>query len=523
MPGSTMCSTSETMARPGWPRDHAPAARPVGPLPPPPSPTVRLPGRAPGIGPALRWGRLGCLFLAAAWLGAVAAPAAPPGQRYRRAMEALQKEDFRRGVNEYYKFLLLEEPVLGEEARTRDLEPARRHFQAAVDGGTQDPKAPFFLSLIRRSVGRVDEGHRLLDPIRERHPRSFVLTFVKGEFALAGGDAAAAAREFERLRQVPRAAPLLALGLHLLKRSPPGDERGSRLRQAFRHFDLGEYAKARQAFEALTRDFPDDPEPFGGLAEVLMATEDWPAAERVVDTFQERCGRSPLPRLREAHLRFRRGHHLQVIRLLGPVTDQDPDNDAARTLLAESLFAAEKLEAAADQFLVLYQRDPLNTGVLDRLVTCLCLIGREETAIPLVRLALDRRPKDEYLTFQLAQLYERRDYLEEAQGLYLQVFFRKGPLAEDARARADVVLERIIEQKALGAELAHPASAAAVLATGSLPASSSWVNQPRSGEAGSPPGGSGPSAFSETTPQTVRFSKKRQESDLRKRLSNMYR
>ncbi|WP_026404920.1 serine/threonine-protein kinase [Actinomadura rifamycini] len=189
------------------------------------------------------------------------------------------------------------------------------------------PEVRLALARARIGLGDPDGAAALLDEIEAERPGDWRVDWYRGVRALAGGDAAAAARAFN--------------GLYDLM---PG-EQAPKLALAFCHECRGDAASAGPYYETVWRTDPTHVSAAFGLARVRLAAADRAGAERVLDA---------VPRISSDYLAA------QLAAVAATVRGREPGALSAAALLAagrrlESLrldterraaFTAEVLEAA---------------------------------------------------------------------------------------------------------------------------------------------------------------------------------
>ncbi|HNV71708.1 MAG TPA: tetratricopeptide repeat protein, partial [Candidatus Ozemobacteraceae bacterium] len=294
------------------------------------------------------------LLLSACCLLLLYAPVASAQTRYQKAMAAFASGKLEVGVKEYYASILLEDPYLSPSCKQRDLEGAEKHFQLKLDQASSRDWPAFYLALVKRLKGDLQTGHGLVDEVRGRHPKSRILTFVKGEFLLAAEQYEEANRAFAHLATDRKSVSLVKLARHLQNRygqaTASSESRRRLLEQSYRFFDLGDYERAEKAMREFQTRFPDDMEGTGFLLEILLAQDRATEAGTLHDLWKKQYGRSPLPPMREANLAYLLARFDRANELLIPMLAAQPDNDHARSLLAESLFQQGGYASASVHF-----------------------------------------------------------------------------------------------------------------------------------------------------------------------------
>ncbi|GGU93892.1 serine/threonine-protein kinase PknG [Actinomadura cremea] len=244
------------------------------------------------------------------------------------------------------------------------------------------PEVKLALARARIGLGDPDGADRLLDEIAGERPGDWRVDWYRGVRALAGGDAAAAARTFN--------------GLYDLF---PG-EQAPKLALAFCHECRGDAAAAGPYYETVWRTDPTYVSAAFGLARVRLAAADRAGAERVLDA---------VPRISSDYLAA------QLAAVATAVRGRDPGALSATALLAagrrlESLrldterraaFTAEVLEAA-----LAWARAGTGAGAAGT-VASRFRSGRRLLGTPLREAALRTRLEETYRL--LAKLADGRD------------------------------------------------------------------------------------------------------------------
>ncbi|NLI78717.1 MAG: tetratricopeptide repeat protein [Candidatus Riflebacteria bacterium] len=417
----------------------------------------------------------------------LAAPAVhgeSPEGPYLQALRLLAKGDFVAGVKLYYKVMILTEPLLSVAVRKHDLAAARASFAAQVKAQPADRQTALLLALTDRLTEDWPAADAQLGALRKTFPGSFLLAFMHGELALNLPDEKRATDLFGLLAANPKARKLLALAEKVLARhrltrkdkiqaEDPAARRKVLLEKAFRHLDLLERDQARAAFEKIYAGFPDDPVAPTALIDLFLETSQPAKAEKVLATWLA-AGHPPLliP-LKEGRLRYLQGRYAEAIAPLEKVLREDPANEYARFLLAESCFLAGRFDAAAPHFQQIWNADPSNPGMLQRYAACLEQGGKPAEAAGLYESALSRTPGDPFLLNELAALCMRNRWYSRAEIHYATL----ADASPDNRLAAEEALAAIREAKNVAAlagsieAITASATAAAIAAAAGNPGS----------------------------------------------------
>lgn len=373
---------------------------------------------------------------------------------YLQALRLLAKGEFVAGVKLYYKVMILTEPLLSVAVRKHDLAAARASFAARIKAQPADRQTALLLALIDRLTEDWPAADTRLGTLRKLVPGSFLLAFMHGELVLNLDDEKRATDLFGLLAANPKAKKLLALAEKVLARhrlarkgkepaADPAARRKVLLEKAFRHLDLLERDQARAAFEKIYARFPDDPVAPTALIDLFLETNQPAEAEKVLASWQA-AGHPPLliP-LKEGRLRYLQGRYAEAMVPLEKVLREDPANEYARFLLAESCFLAGRFDAAAPHFKEIWSADPTNPGMLQRYAACLEQGGKPAEAAGLYESALSRTPGDPFLLNELAALCMRNRWYSRAEIQYATL----ADTSPDNRRAAEEALAAIREAK----------------------------------------------------------------------------
>ncbi|RCK78772.1 MAG: hypothetical protein OZSIB_1125 [Candidatus Ozemobacter sibiricus] len=402
------------------------------------------------------------VMMGLAGLGGPRLAGAAPDPRYAKALELLKKKNYPEGVKEYYKFIILGDPSLSAEVRKADLAPAYAHFSERLAKEPNDSRARFFLALIDRCVHRLQQAGTNVDQVRNRHPKSNLLTFVKGEICLVQEMMAEASQLFLRLKEHSQGQKLWKVAAFLMKRNGVEasalERKAALLKKAYRHIDLMERESAESLLATIIKEFPEDPEPVRALVDLYLEWKRFDQAQRVVDAWRAAQGRSPLLPIQEGRLAYQLGRYADAIKALEPLLKREPGNEYAAMFLAESYFQMGNYVAATNLYRTLADQDPGNVALTIRLAACLECSGKAGEAAAVLEAAVGRQPKDLLLQLELGGMLERSGKLVDAAGWYRRVAFEPGPLQAMANERLNAIYRRTVEENGVAAPASLTAS-----------------------------------------------------------------
>jgi len=295
----------------------------------------------------------------------------------------------------------------------------------------------------------MDRAGKQLDEVRNRHPKSNLLTFVKGEYCFVVENIVEGTQFFMHLKETPAGKKLWDVASFLIKRNgldPKSVERkAAMLKRAYRHIDLLERDQAEQVLKTIMKDFPDDQDSVRALADLYMEMKKFDQAQAIVSEWRGRQGRSPLTPLQEGRLLYSQGRYSDVIKCLEPLFKREPANEYAGMFLAESYFQTGNYQKAVGMYKCFFDADQANISIALRYVTSLECTGKATEAIQILDKASMKSPRDLLLQLELGGLLERQGKLVDASGYYRKVAFEAGPLQGVASQKLAAIYRKTLE------------------------------------------------------------------------------
>jgi len=357
---------------------------------------------------------------------------------YFQALQALEEENHLKGVQLYYRFVILGGIPVSKAVRARDLARAMSSFKKEIAEGRNSNRTELGILLIDRIIERFDRAEQRLDLLREKHPSSVLLAFLRGEVALARGDETLAMRIFGTMNRLPNPRGFPALADYLLdqrgrgKSADPAARRKFFMKLAYRRWDESDFEGAGAMFRALMKEYPLDPEAPRALIDLLLQQDKTDEAVKILDGWKGQADEPLIPPLPLARIRYSQGQYEEALALLVPLQEADPQDAYLRLLVAESLYQLNRHAEAAPHFMELARSDPKNQGFLQRLVICSEAAGRRADPLPLLEAYVQENERDSAMRFELASLLIRLDRLDEAR-LHFNVLREFGnPLQKEA-------------------------------------------------------------------------------------------
>ncbi len=390
----------------------------------------------------------------------------PP--RYLAALEALARGDHAAGIKAYYKYLLIDDPLLSLACRQADLAKAAAWVRGAGADKPNRALAALNRSLLARILLAWSEADQRLGALRQEHPKSVLLQFLQGEFWIQqdrGRDASPLLLELKNNPRGQRFAKLvdLLIARHGVNLEAEAD-RQTLMRTAMRHLDLLEYAAAEKCLRELIRRFPDDTEAPRALIDMLLEAGRNDAADETLTELRQRHGVSPLLPVQEARLHYTQRRFADAIPLLDAVMRDEPDNHYALSMLAESHFQAQNYASATACFAQLRAADPDNFGTLLRHLSCLEMQGLGVEAMRQLDTVLGKTPDNALLRFERARLADRLDFFADAIRMYHDIIDGGGPYRNVAESHLSALQTRL--QLPTGATGATPPTGDTTATTG---------------------------------------------------------
>ncbi|MBP7634107.1 tetratricopeptide repeat protein, partial [Candidatus Ozemobacteraceae bacterium] len=263
---------------------------------------------------------------------------------YFQALQTLEAENHLKGVQLYYRFVILGGIPVSKAVRARDLARAMGYFKKEIAEGRNSNRNALGILLIDRIIERYDRAERRLDLLREKHSSSVLLAFLRGELALSRGDETLAMRIFGTMRHLPNPRGFPALADYLLeqrgrgKTIDPAARRKFFMKLAYRRWDESDFDGAASVFRALMKEYPQDPEAPRALIDLLLQQDKTDEAVKILDGWKGVADEPLIPPLPLARIRYSQGQYEDALTLLGPLQEADPQDPYLRLLLAESLY-----------------------------------------------------------------------------------------------------------------------------------------------------------------------------------------
>ncbi len=357
---------------------------------------------------------------------------------YFQALQTLDEENYLKGVQLYYRFVILGDIPVSKAVRAHDLAGAMGSFKKEVTEGRYSNRIELGILLVERIIERFDKAEQRLDLLREKHPSSVLLAFLRGELALARGDETLAMRIFGTMGRLPNPRGFPALADYLLeqrgrgKNMDPAARRKFFMKLAYRRWDESDFDGAGNLFRAVTKEYPQDPEAPRALIDLLLQQDKTDEAVKILDAWKGPGDEPLIPPLPLARIRYSQGQYEEALALLVPLQEADPQDAYLRLLVAESLYQLNRQAEAASHFMELARSDPKNQGFLQRLVICSEAAGRRADPLPLLEAYVRENERDSAMRFELASLLIRLDRLNEAR-LHFNVLREFGnPMQKEA-------------------------------------------------------------------------------------------
>ncbi len=343
---------------------------------------------------------------------------------YLSAIEAFSRKDFAAGIKKYYRFVSFSEIILSKQIRENDLDEAQVFFEDAARQTKDSEKALLFLVMIDRITENWDRAHARIDTIRQKHPRSLLLAYIKGEIYLAQNQVKEAKPFLDWVLQAAADSPIAKvtralLGFYLKSESVDAEKRKSfLLAAAFRNWDLLEIDQAIRLFQLVADDFPSEKEAFRSLVCIYLDRNDTTMARAINDRWKSNNKEPLLDPMTLVKLHLAADEYSEAASLLEAMLRADPGNEPARLLLADCLYNLNKFEEALKIYSEILPRLPGNMGVISRLIHCLESFRRYEEAIALLEAQLNQETGNPWIQLELAELYLQTGNHDQAEVYY---------------------------------------------------------------------------------------------------------
>ncbi|MFZ2961013.1 MAG: tetratricopeptide repeat protein [Candidatus Ozemobacteraceae bacterium] len=355
---------------------------------------------------------------------------------YFQALQDIENGNFLKGVQLYYRFLLVGDLALSKAVRAHDLDKAISHFEAELAGKKQVDKASLAIVLIDRILERLDIADKRLNALREKFPSSALLVFIKGELLLTMGQQNQAMQIFETMNRLPNPRGFPALVDDLLlhrgvgKTPDPVVRREFLLRIAYRRWDEMDFDGAIKMFRNVMNEFPEEPEAPRALVDLLIQIEKPDEAVQIVDAWPGSSTEPLIAPLPLARIRYSQERFEEVVGLIRPLLQTDPQDMYLRLMMAESLFQIGQYTAAASLYEELSRADRKNLGFLQRSIVCLDAADRVADVLPRLEAYVKENPKDLTMRVELASILLRLKKFDDACVQYYSLCEVENPYRE---------------------------------------------------------------------------------------------
>ena len=365
-----------------------------------------------------------CLMLVLSVVLSPKACLADSTEVYLKAREALARKDFAVGVKNYYRLVSFSEIVLSNSIKASDLSTAREFFENAAGNGEKADKARLFLALIDRITGEIGRAHESIDSLRQRHPSSLLLAYVKGELHLSQNEVVEADSYFNWILSVGAQSSFAVLTRSLLKFyvSAVGIDQEERRRfllaAAYRNWDLLEIEQAIRFFEIVARDFPHEQEAFRSLVQIYIDLENMARALEIHKRWKSNNTARLLAPMAQAQFQLALDEYSEAAVILQELLTSDSENVALKLALADCLFNLADYEKALpiyQELLVLNQED---VGIVSRLKSCFEALGRTEETIALFESLAADESTNPWFQLELAELYLKAGDYDQSEIFY---------------------------------------------------------------------------------------------------------
>ncbi len=397
---------------------------------------------------------------------------------YLNAREALARKDFAVGVKNYYRLVSFSEIVLSNSIKAADLSAAREFFENAAGNGEKADKARLFLALIDRITGEIGRAHESIDSLRQRHPSSLLLAYVKGELHLSQNEVAEADSYFNWIFSAGGQSSFAVLTRSLLKFyvSAVGIDQEERRRfllaAANRNWDLLEIDQAIRFFEIVARDFPNEKEAFRSLLQIYLDMENMVKAVEVYQRWKATNTAMLLAPLAQAHFHLAIEEYSEAAAILKELLTSDSENVALKLALADCLFNLADYEKALPLYQKLLAIDQENVGVVSRLKSCFEALGRTEETIALFESLAADGSTNPWFQLELAELYLKAGDYDQSEIYYDLLSSSENPYSDYAAEMSAQIAqyrqERALEEYEAAERLAAAQREEAVSQTASV-------------------------------------------------------
>ena len=349
------------------------------------------------------------------------AEAADRANAYLQAKEAFYQKDFAAGVKRYYRFITFSEIVLSQQIRATDLEQARDFFEHEAQNPANAEKALLFLALIDRITDNWEKAHERADFLRQKHPRSLLLNYIKGEMHLAQNQIKEAKQHLDWILSAADGSPFAEITRKLLEfylnsgAANPEKRKKFLLAAGYRNWDILETDQAVRFFEMVIEGYPDDPEAWRSLISIYLDRDDLDNVLELDGRWLQNNKTSLLDPMTRVRLHLKNDEFNEAAEIIEKLLEADSGNQAAKMLLADCLFNLNKLEPCLSLYQELLPDNHGNMGIISRLKHCFESLGRLDEAINLFEQLAQEDAENSWIQLELAELYLKVENYDQAE------------------------------------------------------------------------------------------------------------
>jgi len=228
--------------------------------------------------------------------------------------------------------------------------------------------------------------------------------------------------EIRRQSEQRVAAPSQAVRTQPSSRPDPLRQRTT---AAMKSIEAGDTARARNEFQSVLAQRPNDSEALGGMGVLAMREGNWQQAFDYL-TRARRGNAAWQPSLstaqywvevEKAQALHQAGKTTEAVRLLNQAVKRAPKEVAANVLLADIMLDQGKAAEAVQAYRTVLKRRPGDSQALLGLSRAAKLSGDDAAARRTLEDALAKDPDNPWLRYELAQLYQEAGQTREARGL----------------------------------------------------------------------------------------------------------
>lgn len=378
---------------------------------------------------------------------------------YLKAVEAIAHNDFAVGVKKYYQFVSFSEIIISKQIRVNDLENARQFFSNITTSSEMREKAELFLALIDRITENWDKAHERLDLLRQNHPQSLLLFYVKGELYFAQNQVENARQYLVWIMESSPESPFAKIARALLNLYEGAQEVDAEKRKAFlmaagyRNWDLLEIDQAIRFFEIVTRDYPSEREAFKSLVFIYLDQENCIKAREINDDWAKNNKEPLLDPMTQVRLFLAGEEYDKAVVILNDLVSKDDSNEQVKLMLADCLFNLKQFESALALYQAAFPQNLGNIGIVQRMKNCMENLQKIDEAIKLFQQLADAEPDNPMIQLDLAELYLQNNDLDQSEVYFDLLSSYENPYsdyaaemsAKIAQYRQDKALEELEE------------------------------------------------------------------------------